>query len=485
MEPEKLIELLFGGLIAFVALNAVLTLVLNLTYAKGIWKQLFLYWVSVLFVFFLQALPTTELQIIYFVTASYLPLTLLARIPYLQLSIPFPLRPCLLAFAASYPAIYFLYEAGFGFTIAASAMSVACSVPLVFGISALIRNWRETSVPQKFLLLPLGAFIIHNFNFAFFRMEPEAQLWGWAVSFAIYQTLGVLLPAIVIDKLKRTENSRLFALVEERTTALREALNEVKAEAQTNRDLIKVVLHDISNPLTSLLGRLYILKSHNLIKDEGATHLENAFLAGDVLRSIVVDVRQTQGQKLKKKLQPQSIEKLISGLMNLKKVYGPMLEEKKQSLKITNDVCPEHLFLSEEGDALINTVFSNLLSNAIKFSFNNSEISVHLYSEEGNLIVDFQDYGVGIKESVVKSVNAGGDPDSSSGTSGEKGTGFGLLLAKNFIERNKGEFLINPKNALEGTLFRIKLKSHLSAPSLPFSGPSSRPSSTVFEPPLN
>lgn len=464
---EKLIAVLFGVLLAFVGLNAAMTMVMSISYQKGIWKQLFYYWLSVLGFFFLQAIPQTELQIILFVTASYVPLTLLARIVFTQMKQEFPWKPCLLAYSVSIPAVLALYNANLGFTASALPAAVAASVPLLFAMNLLAKNWKEASIPQRFLLLPLLAFSVHNLNFAFFRMNPEAQLWGWVVSFGIYQTLGILLPGIVMEQAKRTENKRLFRVVEERTNALKTSAKELINEVDANKELIKVVLHDISNPLTSLLGRLYLIKSQNLVDSKGAGHLENALAAGDSLRSIIKDVRSRQAGKLKKHLTVQSSASLESGLLGLKKVYSPMLEEKGLNLNILNSLPSNFDFVAEEGDALINTVFSNLISNAIKFSYARNEINIHIYPSEACVVIDVQDYGTGIKQSALRKVEAGINPESSTGTNGEEGTGFGMLLAKNYIERNEGEFLINPENLMQGTLIRIKLKSVNCAQSSP------------------
>lgn len=459
MQPNNLISVLFGVLLAFVALNAVLTLILNFSYSKGVWKQLFYYWVTVLGVFFLQSIPRNELEIILCASASIIPLIILARIPYRQLGQKFPWSLCVLSCAGALGLTFLLASAQAGFTLVALPFATALAVPLAVSSALLIKKWKEISVPQKFLLLPYTAFIAHNFNFAFFRMDETTQLWGWGVSFAIYQTLGVLLPAIVIEETKRTENQRLFTIVEERTSALKRAIKNLEQEVEINKELIKVVLHDISNPLTSLLGRLFLLKHQNMTLPKGESYLDNAIMAGDVIKSIIFDVRQQQARRLKEAFKSHKAEELERCLHKLKTLYTQKLEEKKIQLNIVSSLDPGSQFTGEDNELLANSVFSNIISNAIKFSFANSSINIHLYSEEDNIVVDFQDFGVGISKQAIQDLEAGVSPKSHTGTQGEKGTGFGLQLAKNYVEKLGGSFNFNPDGQVKGTLIRIKLKT--------------------------
>ena len=63
----------------------------------------------------------------------------------------------------------------------------------------------------------MALYIIHCFNFAFFRMVPEAQMWGWPVAYALYQILASIMPVTSLEYFHRGEKRRLNSLVKNRT----------------------------------------------------------------------------------------------------------------------------------------------------------------------------------------------------------------------------------------------------------------------------
>jgi signal transduction histidine kinase len=102
---------------------------------------------------------------------------------------------------------------------------------------------------------------------------------------------------------------------------------------------------------------------------------------------------------------------------------------------------------------IIGIVIRNILGNAIKYSFTNSKIE--LSTEENDSFCKFliRDFGIGMDEKQIEKLfNSLGK--SKEGTEGEKGSGFGLQLSKDFIEASGGS--IEVKSELgEGTTFII------------------------------
>src|SRR5690606_38195258 len=102
------------------------------------------------------------------------------------------------------------------------------------------------------------------------------------------------------------------------------------------------------------------------------------------------------------------------------------------------------------------SVLGNLITNAIKFSPVGGTINLHYRAEESFHVLEIQDQGTGISDEAIKLLKQRKTIESRTGTSGEKGTGFGLLIALHVIELHKGtiEFL-TPES--RGTLVRIRL----------------------------
>ena len=94
---------------------------------------------------------------------------------------------------------------------------------------------------------------------------------------------------------------------------------------------------------------------------------------------------------------------------------------------------------------MINAVFRNLFSNAVKFSKHNGEIHISSQLRNSGVIICIADTGTGIDEEMQKDLFNPLVKTSTTGTDGESGTGFGLLLCKELIDKNGGKIWINSK----------------------------------------
>ncbi len=109
---------------------------------------------------------------------------------------------------------------------------------------------------------------------------------------------------------------------------------------------------------------------------------------------------------------------------------------------------------------MISTVIRNLLSNAIKFSYNKGIIEIKFESfidEHNNEVhISIRDYGMGISKEAIDKVFSIGENTSTLGTNKEKGTGFGLIICKEFVEKHHGNITIESK-INEGTKIIVAL----------------------------
>ncbi|MEO7988595.1 MAG: tetratricopeptide repeat-containing sensor histidine kinase [Chryseolinea sp.] len=101
----------------------------------------------------------------------------------------------------------------------------------------------------------------------------------------------------------------------------------------------------------------------------------------------------------------------------------------------------------------INTVVRNLLSNAIKFTHRGGVITLHTEHIGQLLKISITDNGVGISESVIQKLFKIGTKHSTPGTALEKGTGLGLLLCKDFVDKNGGKIGVESKEDKGSTFY--------------------------------
>lgn len=105
---------------------------------------------------------------------------------------------------------------------------------------------------------------------------------------------------------------------------------------------------------------------------------------------------------------------------------------------------------------MITTVVRNLLYNAIKFTPDDGLIKLCARKEGGMIVVEVQDNGIGISKENLKKLFRSDMYLSTDGTSHEKGSGLGLILCKDFIDKNGGRLIVK-SNAGQGSTFSFTL----------------------------
>ncbi len=107
---------------------------------------------------------------------------------------------------------------------------------------------------------------------------------------------------------------------------------------------------------------------------------------------------------------------------------------------------------------MLDIVLRNLVSNAIKFSKKNSTIEISSKTNQKKITIYVKDEGIGMSKSTLENLF---NPDKSIktiGTGDEKGTGLGLLLVKEFIEKNRASIHVESEEG-KGTTFILILKA--------------------------
>jgi len=125
-----------------------------------------------------------------------------------------------------------------------------------------------------------------------------------------------------------------------------------------------------------------------------------------------------------------------------------------KNIKINYDFDLEHYI---QGDPqMLATIFRNLISNAIKFSHSGGTVNVSCKEMEERLEISIVDNGCGIEPEMMDHLFCLDKKCHSIGTAGEKGTGLGLLLCKDLLEKHSGNIYVTSKKGY-GTTFVIDL----------------------------
>jgi len=247
---------------------------------------------------------------------------------------------------------------------------------------------------------------------------------------------------------KRLKNAvkQLNEEIEERLQVERTLLESEKKLKELNATKDKffsIVSHDLKNPFNTLMGFSELLINHYELLTETKIKnfhqlIYNTAKHGFNLLENLLEWSRSQTGTIKWKPEKIDLYKAINGTTGM---LISAAENKKISL-ISAAEKETYVFADFN---MISTVVRNLVSNAIKFTPENGMIRVEVEKKENQVIVSVIDNGVGISKSDSEKLFRLDVNHSTKGTSDEKGTGLGLLLCKEFVEKNGGTLTIESK----------------------------------------
>ncbi|NJL13564.1 MAG: HAMP domain-containing histidine kinase [Microscillaceae bacterium] len=210
----------------------------------------------------------------------------------------------------------------------------------------------------------------------------------------------------------------------------------VKLNAVKNK-FFSIISHDLRSPLHNILGFLRVLESDfsSFTFEEVMRFSEETQKSVTRLIDLLENLLQwsmSETDEIRFEPKKLSLSEVIAENVAL---YQKNAEGKGIQLKYPS---PDELQVYADPN-MLNFVFRNLLSNAIKFSFPNTRIQIEVRPQAAWVEIAVCDQGIGIKPEALEKIFQTDEHFTTLGTQKEKGTGFGLLLCKNFIERNGGE----------------------------------------------
>ncbi|HAN19505.1 MAG: hypothetical protein A2X13_01015 [Bacteroidetes bacterium GWC2_33_15] len=241
-----------------------------------------------------------------------------------------------------------------------------------------------------------------------------------------------------------------YIAVKEDITARKEAEDALKfsekelKRANAAKDLFfSIIAHDLKGPVGNFVQFLELLteKSSDYSESEKDDIIKTLFELSIKTNNLLDDLL------LWSRIQMNKID-LTPGVHNLSQMLNSSIQivsenAKKKNIEIINTI-DENLFFYAN-DTSVKTIFRNLLSNAIKFSHRSSQVLINakLNSlQKGFIEVAITDNGVGIPKEDIDKLFKIETNISTYGTEKEKGTGLGLILCKELVEKNGGKIRV-------------------------------------------
>jgi signal transduction histidine kinase len=229
---------------------------------------------------------------------------------------------------------------------------------------------------------------------------------------------------------------------------------DLKEVLVRNKKLMALLVHDIANPvsvmnLTAELIRKSIQKEESDKLDKMFNRYFNASESiSDIIKTARTIIANDSG-KMQLNIENRCLKTVLE---NSIKDFGQLLDSK--SLKIKLSTHGDYFNANIDKIAIRYSVFGNVISNAIKFSKKNSIIEIEISELESKIHIKITDSGVGMSSDLRSKVFSSHEVTSRPGTDGEKGTGFGMPLAKSFTDACGGSIeVISNENT--GTTFSI------------------------------
>ena len=234
-------------------------------------------------------------------------------------------------------------------------------------------------------------------------------------------------------------------MLEETIDQVKESENKLSQLNQVKDKLFSVVSHDLRNPLATMQSFLKLITEHHekMSEDERKKLFFEAQQSLDNLNELLYNLLQwskSQMNLLQFRPDKLNIRSIIDGAVRLVQLHAHMKEVKIKTWveeSSPNGQGRQALIAYADKD-MTEFIIRNLLSNAIKFSHRNSEVEIKAFSVNDDIKIEIIDKGIGMNESKIKKLLETHTTITRRGTEKEKGTGLGLLICKEFIEKNGG-----------------------------------------------
>lgn len=199
---------------------------------------------------------------------------------------------------------------------------------------------------------------------------------------------------------------------------------------------IAILSHDLKSPFTAILGFLEVLTSglHRYNTEQIEQHLNTINDAAKNTYNLLQDLLMwTRAHTGKMPFNPENII-LREKFENTGSLLKPAATAKNVRLEY---IVPEDLKVIADKE-MLKAILRNLISNAIKFTKPGGLVKVTAFRDQGGVIISVADSGIGIKPQQQESIFDISKIVSTSGTKGERGSGLGLILCKEFVEIHHG-----------------------------------------------
>lgn len=272
-------------------------------------------------------------------------------------------------------------------------------------------------------------------------------------------TLGIiiLLIGLLLTILlgKRKQQFQLNNLLNQKNQEICTQHDRLEEINQTKDKLFSIIAHDLRGPIgsTSTFLELLTTKEGEFTKEELLNNLillkKSSNATFKLLENLLTWSLSQRGE-IEFKPSKNDLSKLVQSNIDL---FASNAENKK--IQIVNQPLEQLIF--EFDHDMINTVMRNLINNAIKYTHENGQITISATGNHRQVEISVKDSGIGIDDKTAQQLFVAQiNLIRKMGTKGETGTGLGLMLCREFVEKHSGKIWVESK-AGKGSTFKFTL----------------------------
>jgi signal transduction histidine kinase len=257
--------------------------------------------------------------------------------------------------------------------------------------------------------------------------------------------------------LKRKTNKVLLVKniqLQETNLLLVESEKQLKEINDTKNKFFSIIAHDLITPFNALLGFTELL-----VEEAKSYHKEEIKKYGQFISQSAKKLYQLLENLLQWSRSQRGIIDFHPEFFDLSKTVGNLvtffeLSARKKKISITEDLKGGNLVYADE--TLVSTIIRNLINNAIKFTNSGGWVKITSKEKDEYIEVAVSDNGIGIKKENIQELFKIDTQYTRNGTSGEHGTGLGLIITREFVEKNGGQIRVESEEQ-KGSTFIFTL----------------------------
>lgn len=236
--------------------------------------------------------------------------------------------------------------------------------------------------------------------------------------------------------------------------ALQKANESLEIANGTKDKLFSIISHDLRNPVFATSSMLDILvdEAGSFPEEEKAEILNDLRNSMKEVHSLLENLLSwSRSQQGTIAYEPSNVNILEIIDSNISLLSGIA---KEKNIRLYSEITDRLILFCDYNT--INTVVRNLISNALKFTPEAGEVKISAITKDNHVEISVADSGVGIPKETIGKLFQVGKHVTTYGTRNEKGTGLGLLLCKEFVEKNGGQIWVESEEN-KGSTFRFTI----------------------------